>query len=342
LTPEPSCRCLDRMPRLSGIIIACLLIIVVITYRDTSLAMEESNPVRMPSYAGFAEIDMKKNSFILIGDTQRTSHWEFWREKNDKERRLIIDEITRRSPAFVVHLGDLTTRGSSEKHWEEFDEMHRDLRKNKIPYFPILGNHEFYGNDQTCLQNYFGRFPHLEQRRWYSFNWKNIAFIMVDSNFSTLTKTQIKEQNEWYLSQLQTFDGNNEIDYIIVCSHEPPFTNSRVIKPNKDVESYFANPFLQIQKTVLFFSGHCHSYERFEIHHKFFIVSGGGGGPRHKLTINPLKRHYEDLFTGPEVRFFHFCELENEEDGLHFLNLTLQPDNTFKVLDPITLLKNRA
>jgi hypothetical protein len=219
--------------------------------------------------------------------------------------------------------------------------MHKDLRKNKIPYFPILGNHEFYGTDQTALQNYFGRFPHLDQRRWYSFNWKNMAFIMVDSNFSTLTEVQIRDQAEWYLSQLQTFNGNKEIDTIIVCSHEPPFTNSRVIKPNKDVESYFANPFLQIQKTVLFFSGHSHSYERFKIHDKFFVVCGGGGGPRHKLTINPSKRRYEDFFMGPDLRFFHFCEVETGEDGLHFRNVSLKPDDTFMVVDPFIILKKR-
>ena len=115
---------------------------------------------------------------------------------------------------------------------------------------------------------------------------------MLDSNFSTLTKDQVREQTDWYLSELRTFEANKGINYIIVCCHEPPFTNSRVIKPNKNVESYFANPSLQIQKPVLCFSGHSHSYERFKVHDKFFIVAGGGGGPRHKLVINPSTRRY--------------------------------------------------
>ncbi len=329
----------DGKRRRSGILLACLLMIMTITYQGTLLAMQENKLVGPPSYAGFAEIDQNKNFFIVVGDTQRTSHWEFWREKNERERRLIIDEITRRGPAFVVHLGDLTTRGSSKKHWEEFDDMHKEFRKNKIPYLPVLGNHEFYGNNQKALQSYFGRFLHLDQRRWYSFKWKKIAFIMIDSNFSALTEEQIREQTEWFQSQLQTFGGNKAIDYIIVCSHGPPFTNSRMIKPNRGVESFFANPFLQIQKAGLFFSGHSHSYERFKAHDKFFVVSGGGGGPRHRLTIDPSKRRYEDFFVGPELRSFHFCEVENGENGLRFRKLNLDPDDTFTVADPFNVLK---
>ncbi len=332
-------RLLDGKHKLSRVVLACLLMILAIPCRDTSLEMQEDDHVGMPSYAGFAEIDQSRNFFIVVGDTQGTSHWEFWREKNDRERRLIIDEVTGRGPAFVVHLGDLTTRGGSKKHWEEFDDMHKEFRKNKISYLPVLGNHDFCGGNQKALQNWFGRFPHLDQRRWYSFSWKKIAFIMVDSNFSTMTKEQIRVQTEWFQNQLQTFDGNRAIDFIIVCSHEPPFTNSRVIRPNKDVESVFANPFLQIQKAGVFFSGHSHSYERFKVHDKFFVVCGGGGGPRHKLTIDPSKRRYEDLFVGPELRSLHFCEVENGKDGLRFRKLSLNPNDTFTVADPLIVPK---
>ena len=158
-----------------------------------------------PSYAGFADIQTTKNRFIIVGDTQSTSHWEFWRERNDLERKLIIDEITRREPAFVIHLGDLTTRGSSEKHWQQFDDMHKEFRRRRIPYFPILGNHEFYGNGKKALENYFGRFPYLDKKRWYSFTWENTGFILLDSNFSNLTQEQIGEQSRWYVSELERF-----------------------------------------------------------------------------------------------------------------------------------------
>jgi predicted phosphodiesterase len=292
-------------------------------------------------YAGFEEINPSKNYFVIVGDTQRTSHWEFWRERNDKERKLIIDEITRREPAFVIHLGDLTTRGSSEKHWQQFDDVHRDFRNKKIPYFPILGNHELYGKDKKALQNYYERFPYLDKRRWYSFTWKNVGFILVDSNFSALTEEQIEEQSQWYLDELGKFEKNSDIDLMIVCCHEPPFTNSRVVPPSEKVKDYFADRFLLFQKTQFFFSGHSHSYERFQMGSKFFIVSGGGGGPRHNVWTDPGKQRYQDLFSGPELRFFHFCEIENRSDALVFRVLRLELDETFSLADPFMVPKIR-
>lgn len=307
----------------------------------TVQASAENEIRNTPSCSGFTDIQTTKNRFIIVGDTQSTSHWEFWRERNDRERKLIVDEITKRDPAFVIHLGDLTTRGSSEKYWHQFDEMHKEFREKKIPYFPILGNHEFYGDDKKALENYFGRFPHLAKKRWYSFAWKNIGFVLLDSNFSNLTQEQVGEQSRWYLSELEKFQNDTEIDFIIVCSHQPPFTNSRVVRPSKEVQVNFATPFLQFQKTCLFFTGHSHSYERFQTNGKFFIVSGGGGGPRHKLMIDPRKQRSQDLFPGPERRFFHFCQIENRQETLVFTVVRLESDETFTSVDPFIVPRTR-
>jgi hypothetical protein len=314
-----------------------LVTILVADGADTIPPRHSSQAI--PPYAGFPDIQATKNYFIIVGDTQSTSHWEFWRERNERTRKLIIDEIARREPAFVIHLGDLTTRGSSIKHWQQFDDLHKAFREKKIPYFPILGNHEFYGNNERALQNYFGRFPHLAEKRWYSLTWKNVTIITVDSNFSFLTKEQTEEQSQWYLSELGKYDKDEEVEYIIVCCHEPPFTNSRVVAPNKKSKDYFANPFVRFQKSCLFFSGHGHTYERFQMDSKFFIVSGGGGGPKHKVSVDPMKRPYKDLFSGPELRFFHFCEIG--APGLEYRVLRLEPNETFTVVDPLIIPKIR-
>jgi len=320
---------------IGGILVSGLI------YQGGCLSLRTSAPFseESPAYAGFREIDPAKNLFIVLGDTQATSSWEFWRERNDRERRQIIDEITKREPAFVVHLGDLTARGSSDGHWREFDEFHKTFREKKIPYFPILGNHEFYGNDSKALRSYFGRFPHLERRRWYGFAWKNAGLILLDSNFSTLNGEQKQEQERWYLSQLERFDRDNRIDYILAFCHAPPFTNSCVVGPSEKSKTYFVEPFLRSGKTSLFFSGHSHTYERFEVNGRFFIVSGGGGGPRHKVFTDPEKRRRRDLYNGPGLRFFHFCEIEMGPMALHFRVVRLEADGTFSVTDPLTIQK---
>lgn len=319
----------------TGCVYVCYTVsLFFLIYASQALATQDE---RAPVYAGFNEIIPSKNHFLIVGDTQATSHWEFWRERNDKARKLIIDEISKRAPAFVLHLGDLTTHGSSKKQWQDFDDIHALVRKKNIPYFPILGNHEFYGNDEIALHYYFKHFPHLKHRRWYSFNWRNVGIIMVDSNFSTMTTEQLDMQNKWYLSELERFDGDDKVDYVIVCCHEPPFTNSHVVSPNLKSKKYFADPYTQSSKAILFFSGHSHTYERFEKAGKFFIVSGGGGGPRHKVITDPKKQLSKDIFSGPELRFFHFCQIKIEGKTLSYEVIRLETDGTFNVVDSLKL-----
>jgi 3',5'-cyclic AMP phosphodiesterase CpdA len=321
-----------RRAALSAIVVSIIvsLLFVCSGYGATSTADA------IPSYAGWTSIDPAKTRFIVVSDTQRTSHFEFWRERNDTERKLIMDEMVRREPAFLVHLGDLTTRGSSKKEWAEFDDLAKGLRDKKIPVFPVLGNHEYYGNNQRALQLYFSRFSHLEQRHWYSFTWKNIGFLMFDANLPSLGKNRMEQESRWYLEELQRFEKAEDIQFVIVCCHKPPYTNSRTIGPSPGLVQGFVDPFVRLRKTRLFFSGHSHSYQRFEVGGKFFIVTGGGGGPRHTLDLDPAKEP-RDLYPGPELRFFHFCEIENQGNTLAFKIVRLQDDGNFAVDDPLVI-----
>jgi predicted phosphodiesterase len=331
-----------RIGKFQDKLIGILLCLISFTYLFCGISPAFSQNLlnsRALTYSGFREIDPAKNHFVIVGDTQRTSSWEFWRERNDRERKLIIDEIARRDPAFVLHLGDLTTRGSSLQHWREFDELHKQFLEKKISYFPILGNHDLYGNDAEALRHYFDRFPHLEGKRWYSFVWKSIAIILIDSNFSSLTEEEKKSQEQWYSGELQRLEKDRSISHVIVCCHEPPFTNSRTVQPNDKVKTSFAGLFLGLHKTRFFLSGHSHSYERFQVGDKFFIVSGGGGGPRHKVFTDPRKIRYTDSFQGPELRFFHFSEIELLDEALTFKVLSLEPNRTFSIADHLSVME---
>ncbi len=292
-----------------------------------------------PHYTGFAEIDPTRNQFCIVGDTQKTSHWEFWRETNGKERKWITQEMANQDPAFIINLGDLTARGSSKKLWREFDTLNAALRQKRIAYFPVLGNHEFYGDNDKDLSYFFGRFSSFDHRRWYSFTWKNIGFILLDSNFSDMTVEETHQQAQWYLEELEKFEKDDRVDYIIAGCHRPPFTNSNIVRPSRKSRTYFAEPFLRFRKAALFFSGHNHSYERFGFGDKLFIVTGGGGGPRHKVHVDPKAWRYKDLYAGPELRFFHFCEIEATGESLLFTVHRLEADGTFSSVDALTIPK---
>jgi hypothetical protein len=63
-------------------------------------------------------------------------------------------------------------------------------------------------------------------------------------------------------------------------------------------------------------AGHVHSYERFERGGKMFLIAGGGGGPRVRLAAGGRRRHTDELFDGPSMRFFHNLLVTLRDDGL--------------------------
>lgn len=219
--------------------------------------------------------------------------------------------------------------------WKTFDYIHKPILEREIPYFPILGNHDYLFFTKRALRLYFRRFPHLEKQRWYSFTFHQLGFIMLDGNFFKLNKQDVAEQTHWYGEVLREMEERDDIEYIIVCCHQPPFTNSKLLPPSKKVHHHFGHPFAGGKKTTFFMSGHCHAYERFHEAGKYFLVSGGGGGFLQKLHTDPKKIKFRDHFDGESLRFLHFCEIELREDGFLMEVVRLCDDDTFEVVDAI-------
>lgn len=288
-----------------------------------------------PPYPGLDRLDPRKKIVAVIGDTQHTTILEFWRERNFRKTGLLFAEIARREPAFILHLGDLTAWGSRRVHWSFFDDYTRAIRHQGVPILPVLGNHDYYGDNRTALLNFEAHFPDLNARQGYSFVFRQVGFILFNSSFEDLSAAESARQREWYLRELARMEADAAIRFIVVAAHYPPFTNSRVVNASPQVRKLFAAPFEQTAKGAFFFSGHCHSYEKFLIGGKYFIVSGGGGGPRHALDIDPGRRAWDDRYEGPAMRFLHFAELEISADGLTLRIVRLNDNGSFSVADTV-------
>lgn len=268
----------------------------------------------VPEFAG--EVALRSGRFAVVSDFQRTSRAEFWRERNRDERRLIVSRIAQEAPDFLVILGDLVFSGSSPAHWAEFDELTAPLREAGIPILPVLGNHEYWMSPRRALPAFFRRFPHLRERHWYSLAYGGMEMLFLDSNRRWLTPARWEEQLAWYRDELARLDGDPAVRGALVLLHHPPYTNSTVTSDERHVQRSFVPPFADAAKTLAMFSGHVHSYERFERDGKTFCVTGGGGGPRVRLASGGRRRHADDLFAGPPVRMFHYLLCERSPGGL--------------------------
>jgi 3',5'-cyclic AMP phosphodiesterase CpdA len=285
------------------------------------------SPRLVPVYSG--DLSQRQGStFILVGDTQRTSLWELWREQNDQARIAVLERIVSEGPAFVVHLGDVVFEGSSESHWRQFDAEAAGFRTRGIPVLPVLGNHDYYLRNARALRNFFSRFPQLGDQGWSAFRYRSVGILLLNSNFGDLSRQQREEQSAWYLRSLRDFQADPELKTILVACHAPPYCNGNIVSDNETVQQDFVPPFLSTPKAKLFFSGHCHSYEHFFIGGKHFVISGGGGGPRQSVEADLKRQRHPDLFPGGSLRPIHFCRVSILSEGLHVQMVCLSDDLT--------------
>jgi 3',5'-cyclic AMP phosphodiesterase CpdA len=254
--------------------------------------------------------------FVVLGDVQRTSKLELWREKNDAERVRILEAVADTRPDFVAFTGDLVFDGGSEEHWAEFDRLSGAIRARAVPVVTAFGNHEYWGGRASAERNLFARFPLLDRRHWVALQFGPVRLVVLDSNDTELTKAEWAEQRAWYADTLAQADASVETRGVVVLLHHPPFTNSTVTGDEAAVNDAFVPGFLAADKTLSMLSGHIHSYERFRRGSKVFVVSGGGGGPRAALATGTARRHPDDLFEGPAMRDFHFTVYSVGPHGL--------------------------
>jgi 3',5'-cyclic AMP phosphodiesterase CpdA len=262
------------------------------------------------------EIVLRSGRFAAVGDLQRTSRAEVWRESNDRERERLLRAIAAEAPDFVALLGDLVFRGSSAAEWSRFDALAAPLREARIPVLPVLGNHEYWFTRGPALANYFARFPHLEGHRWHTARYGPLAIVALDSNLRFLPPAVWEEQCLWFEAELARADASPSVRGVLILVHHPPYTNSTVTSDELHVQRAFVPAFEAARKTVAMLSGHVHSYERFLRRGKPYVVTGGGGGPRARLAAESRRRHADDFFGGPAIRDFHYLLGEVSDAGL--------------------------
>jgi len=283
-------------------------------------------------------------SFIFVGDLQLRGPTEIGRENNRNAVAALLKKIADENPSFVLILGDLTWDGGVHGLWQTFDTLMLPVYEKHIPVYALSGNHEYFGDEHATLadrfergyktntdwlEEYFSRFPVLHEKLWYSTTWKDIGIIALNSNFTYLSKAEIKNEMRWYTNELKRMQADSLISTIIVTCHQAPYTNGTGIGfPDSDDENakkYFVKPYLATPKAKLFVAGHCHSYEQIKISGKDFIVSGGGG-PLRKVKLQPANSPMHDLSNMPEMRKHHYCKFIRTSEGLRMQMIQVNDD----------------
>lgn len=254
---------------------------------------------------------------IILGDTQRTLSVEarvFQREQNDEERETLLHFVAEMAADGLIHLGDLVADGASDSDWRYFDRIMEPLRHKNLPLLLAVGNHDYWGDNRAAMHQLHARFAEVAASHWYAKRYGHMVLVFLDTNQQELGDAAWSEQSAWFRRLLETLESDSETRMILVFAHHPPFSNSKITGDEEHVQNTFLESFFASTKTAAFMTGHAHAYERFEDRGRFFIVSGGAGGPRVELYAGAQERH-TDLYAGPSPRPFHFLHLVPTASG---------------------------
>ncbi len=238
-------------------------------------------------------------SFVVYGDSF----------KHPDKHRQIAKGLSAAKPNFIIHTGDLVGGGFRLATWDKqffwplFDVI------DHIPFFPCLGNHE---NSRKNYSNFFS-LPNNEL--YYSFDYGNSHFVVLDSNIEYKPDS---EQYAWLEEDLRASDKF----WKFVVFHHPPYSSGRHKSSLKIRDAW--TPLFRKYKVDTVFNGHDHIYERTypiasvlseDKHPITYVVTGGGGASLYNIE----KR----IWTANSTSVYHFCVVEIRGESLFLTSISI-------------------
>jgi hypothetical protein len=265
------------------------------------------------------------SALCFASDTQAPMWVEtlFLKKNNNKNAtKKLFTAIGEQKPAALFIMGDVVNLGYSNRQWKPMDGYLKDLRSKNISVYAALGNHEVMGQAKKGMRKFQDRFPEHKATGYVQVK-DSIAVILLNSNFGKLTPEENAGQVRWYKETLQQLDGDSSIHFIISGCHHSPFTNSKIVGANKDVQEKFVPLFLASKKSRLFITGHSHNFEHFQKGGKDFLVIGGGGGLHQPLRTG------EDCMADLASSYkpaFHYLTVKRTGTHLKVSSVQLKKD----------------
>lgn len=258
--------------------------------------------------------------FLLYGDTR----------SNPTAHAAIVNAMRREGPDFVVHTGDLLADGRSDRQWNDFFSIERDLLRDTV-FIPVVGNHELRNSSRLGIEN-FRRYvncpppdaprPELD----YVVRFGNVRMILANA-YDDWSSAPMRAWLEAHLAQARR-DGPD--DFLLVITHWG-MHSSGPHGENRSLRAAGLPEMFRRYGVDLVVAGHDHVYERGEERGLRYIVTGGSGAP---LYSRRAEHDYTRVFAAQH----HYVRVDAEGDKLDFT--AVRPDGT--VLDRFTIRHPQA
>ena len=248
---------------------------------------------------------------------------------------------------FFVNVGDIVDNGEDSSQWRAwFNQISAQMKI--LPFAPVMGNHETYNRnwkvrEPVAYLNYFAvpdnGFENFS-RRFYSFDFGEAHFVILDSQWDELGKEIIEVQKNWLREDISQTTKTWKIAFI----HKDVLQYRINGRPERqegfsDVGENFMPLFEELNFDAVF-TAHLHTYRNRGKLKNFqaddtgtlYILTGLSGDVRYSnLWIN----HALDKVIAPQPEIDNFLTLE--VDDKNFLLKCFLHDGT--QFDEILLTK---
>src|SRR6202521_711713 len=204
-------------------------------------------------------------TLIAYGD-QRFTDPANTQQADPRIRQWLVNRIAKERPSAVIMNGDVPLAGNVRNDYLVFQAETKAWRNFRLLVFPALGNHEFIGDPQQALENWWRAFPEMRNRRWYSVQLGSRVYLLaLDSEISLLPGS---DQAIWIEKQIDGLPPS--IDFVIVTLHHPPVADVQTHievdhnpRPNEmALRDYLSKAARSSHASFLVSAGHIHNYER--------------------------------------------------------------------------------
>ena len=216
------------------------------------------------------DVDTQKKPWTNLDFYNDPANFQFAivSDRNGGMRRGIfekgVEKLNLMMPEFVLCVGDLISGYTTDtaliaKQWDEVNQIISGL---KVPFFYLPGNHDI--TNKVMEKEWEKRYG----KRYYSFNYKNVLFIILDSN----------DDDDYNLTRAQT-------DFVLNTLKESSNARWTFILMHHPIWTYdTGGRFPEIQEALknrkhTVIAGHEHRYHHEEINgSNYYILATTGAG----------------------------------------------------------------
>lgn len=187
----------------------------------------------------------------------------------------VMNQYYRQDPfALVLLTGDnIYANGEIEKVGKTFGRPYRFLRRQEVPFYAVLGNHDVRTNNGIDEVQYSA---FNMQGRYYTFTKGIVQFFALDTNdFDTDDNADWSAQLTWLEKNL----ADSTATWKIVFAHHPLYSSGLHGSDPRLIEKL--SPLFARYGVKLYLNGHDHNYERTEsIEGTTYLTCGAGAQTR--------------------------------------------------------------